>query len=315
MALTRRTMLAGAAAALTVRPVWAGGTRALGGRAFGGMWRAVVSEGTDVARVAATVEAVVAEVDRAVSPWRADSEIAAFNAAGTTAPHPVGPIAAAVVGAAAHAADRTGGAFDPRVGPVVALYGFGPVRGGRVAGAYRLDGAALVRSDPGLTLDLCGVAKGWALDRIGAALAAEGVGGALIDLGGDLRAFGGHPAGRPWQVAIERPGGGVQRILDPRGLAVATSGPAVQGHDGRGAVSHIVDPAARRPADTRLRAVTVLHPDGAQADALATGLAAAGPVEGPALARDLGVAALFQIRSSDGLTETATGTFATHVVA
>lgn len=140
---------------------------------------------------------------------------------------------------------------------------------------------------------------------------------AVLEIGGEVRALGTHPSGRAWQIAIERPGGGaVQRIVAPGRLALATSGHAPQGHAGpRAATSHLIDPAAGRPATGPLAAVSVLAATGRRADALATALAVRGARDGPALARRLGISALFLIRRADGYDEIATAGFADHIIA
>ena len=183
---------------------------------------------------------------------------------------------------------------------------------------------ALRKADPALTLDLCGIAKGYALDAILAALRERGVTHALIELGGEIAALGEHPAGRPWQVAIEVPGRQpvqAHRIIAPRGLAVATSGHAANGYQGRVSLSHLIDPQSGRPAKQDLASVCVLAPSAMRADALATALAVHGLDRGVALATRLGVSALFLARrgaqgeADDGpLEETMTGDFAAHIV-
>jgi thiamine biosynthesis lipoprotein ApbE len=71
---------------------------------------------------------------------------------------------------------------------------------------------------PGLTLDLCGIAKGYALDRIIEALPAVGVDSVMFELGGEIRTLGRHPDGRAWQIGIERPdveAGVMEQLLPP----------------------------------------------------------------------------------------------------
>ena len=74
MRLTRRTFLAATLASAAL-PARAGSTRSLGGPAFGSYWRITLPETADPAPVRAAIAAVVAGVDRLMSPYRADTEL------------------------------------------------------------------------------------------------------------------------------------------------------------------------------------------------------------------------------------------------
>src|SRR5204863_1514145 len=112
---------------------------------------------------------------------------------------------------------------------------------------------------------------------------------------------GQSPAGRPWRVGIETPTAGVRRVLckvDLADVAVATSGDYrnfFDAPDGR-RYSHEIDPRTGRPAVGAPAAVSVAHPSGAYADAMATALMVLGPEEGYVLAERLGLAVLFVTR-------------------
>jgi thiamine biosynthesis lipoprotein len=202
----RRAFLGMTAAAAVAWPLGAraeaAGLEVLEGRAFGTVWR-VVAPGLSGLR--SPLEAVLARVDAQMSPWRAESEVARLNG-GAAGLWPVSEATAEVTRAALGLARESGGAFDPTVGPLVARWGFGPIEG-ELAGwsALSVGPGGIEKASDGVTLDLCGIAKGWALDRMADVLADAGVGDALIDLGGELRALGRHPGGRRWQVAVEDP--------------------------------------------------------------------------------------------------------------
>lgn len=323
MTLTRRDMIIGmgALAFAAPMPVCAGNNvQILDGPAFGTAWRLVLPAGADADAARRTVMETVGKIDAAMSPWRPDSEISRFNRSTRTGWQDASAEICTVAAEALAVARLTGGTFDPTVGPLVARFGFGPITGslGR-ADAIACRRGALRKSDPGLTLDLCGIAKGYALDRIAARLGLQGIGNALVELGGEVRALGRHPSGRPWQVAIERPGGrsfAAQRIITPGSLALATSGHAPQGSNGpRGQISHLIDPVNNRPALSALAAVSVLAPTGCRADALATALTVLGPKRGPGMARRLKIPALFLILRDHGVYEIATAGFDRHILA
>jgi thiamine biosynthesis lipoprotein len=151
-------------------------------------------------------------------------------------------------------------------------------------------GDAVRSRNPALQLDFGGIAKGVALDRALDRLAAAGVAGALLNLGGNLAAYGGT-AGRPWIVGIRDPfGPGLAATLETAGReAVVTSGGYERTRRADGvAVHHILDPLAARPAPG-LASVTVVHPSATVADAAATALFAAGPARWRRVAERLGV--------------------------
>lgn len=148
-----------------------------------------------------------------------------------------------------------------------------------------------VRSrQPALQLDFGAYAKGVAIDLTLDRLQREGVGDALLDLGGNLAAMG-RPAGRPWIVGIRDPfsAGLVARLATRAREAVVTSGTYERWRevDGR-RVSHILDPAFGVPA-SGLVSVTVVHASAGWADAAATALLVAGLERWPAVAARMGV--------------------------
>lgn len=287
----------------------------LSGRAFATGWRIVLPSGVAVAPLRAPVQALLAEVDRQMSPWRADSEVCAVNRASAGAMG-VGPELARVTQAALSISAASGGAFDPTVGPEVARWGFGPIAQGAAPDWQEVscDGARLDKARDGLTLDLCGIAKGRALDRISDLLLARGLGDHLVEIGGELRASGLHPAGRPWQVGVEDPRPGQASLVGQVTLrgAIATSGIKDNSYQLAGKrYSHIIDPATGRPVGAgALASVSVRAGTGMEADGWATALMAAGGVAGPQLARAQGLDSLF-LRVQDGVVRAeTTGAFA-----
>jgi thiamine biosynthesis lipoprotein len=173
---------------------------------------------------------------------------------------------------------------------------------------------ALRKSVATLHLDLDAIAPGLAVDQIAERLEALGVRDYLVELGGEVRARGRSPAGRPWRVAVEAPLARERRphaLVELDGMGVSTSGDYREFRDfGGRRLSHTIDPRTAAPVTHGLASVTVLHPSTATADAWATALMVLGPEEGMALARRLDLAALFITRSTDGsLLESATPTF------
>lgn len=321
MTLSRRQMMLTMAAAATcgVMPAKANATRILAGPAFGSSWRVILDDQADAVRVQAMVEAIIVDVDSTMSPYKKSSDLSRFNKAAAMGWQAMPQAVCAVTKSALNIAHQTNGAFDPTVGPTVKRYGFGPIEGGRADyRAIKVGEGAIRKPTLDLTLDLCGIAKGYALDEIAEALQMLGVESALIEVGGEVKALGKHPDDRAWQVAIEDPTSpnfSAQRIVAPGALALATSGHAANGLIAPNSFSHIINPDTNRPAKTSLASVSVLAATAMEADAFATALCAAGPEKAVALAERLGLSALFITDGADGPTEITTGHFTAHIVA
>lgn len=321
MEMTRRNfLLAGAGATvLSLRPAFAG-TKAIGGQAFGSSWRAALPDASRSEAVRKLVASIVTEINQAMSPYLAQSELSVFNRTETLDWQ---SCSAPLVLVAEHALEMsrfTGGAFDPTVGPVVNRFGFGPIHGAQARPEdLSVSSSGLRKQAPGLTLDLCGIAKGYALDRIMDGLPSVGVEAALIELGGEVRTLGHHPDGRPWLVGIERPDaaqGEMAHIVAPGKMALATSGTGRQNIGlGQAGVSHLVDPRIARPVEAVPASVSVLADTAMRADGLATALMVMGMERGAAFAEAHAIPALFARLDSDGRHEIMTGGFDAYVSA
>ena len=278
---------------------------------------------------ALTVE-VLGRVDARLSTWRDDSELVRFNRSGGEGWFPVSAETAFVVREALAVSELSGGAFDPTLGPLVALWGFGrepaptlPPPAEALAGlrdrigyrhlSVREGPPALRKTLAPLSLDLSGVAKGYAVDAVAERLARAGARHFLVEIGGEVRASGTNARGETWRVAIERPElvrGRIHSVLALRDAAVATSGHyrnfAVRGAE---RFSHVLDPRTARPVRGPLISVSVVAATAARADALATALLVLGPEEGFGLAEREDLAVLFLIEADEGLRERSTARF------
>ncbi len=321
--MNRRAFLAlGGGTALTLAmpglSLGAPAVRVMEGRAFATEWSISTPADVDLEPLRASVEQMLAGIDVQMSPWRADSDVSRFNRAKAgTMPMPAELVH--VTSAALTLAGASAGEFDPTVGPLVSLWGFGPIKGDDTPDwrEIGLHGDAVSKARDGLTLDLCGIAKGYALDRMADIVRDAGHGDFLIDLGGELAASGTHPSGRSWHVAIEDPRPGVDgavEVLDLSGMAVATSGSRANSYEiGRRRYSHIIDPSTGEPANSDLASVSVVAPTTMIADGWATALFAAGAVRGPELARRNGIDSLFVLSDGDALQRISTGSFSRYL--
>lgn len=298
----------------------------LGGATMGTTWslRLVNPGFAPLAPVQALVQDTLDAVIGQMSNWEADSALSLFNCAPAGSWHTLPPELTQVLDAALHWARACDGAWDPTVGALVALWGFGPrpdplaphagtppsaaaiAQALAVCGHQRLQWDLAEHSAErrlwqpgGLQLDLSGIAKGFAVDWVAERLQQAGWSHALLEIGGELRAWGRRPDGSPWRVAVAGRATGQGGAADPLVLslkdgALATSGDHWHGfeHQGR-RYSHTLDPRTGWPVPPTLTSVTVWHGQCLHADALATVLTVLGPETGWDFALQQQIAAVF----------------------
>ncbi|MGH2569830.1 MAG: FAD:protein FMN transferase [bacterium] len=245
----------------------------------------------------AAFEAALAElarVERLATVHSDSSEVALLARAAGGIPVPVSQDLDRILRTAIEVARSTGGAFDPTIGPLLRAWGF-PDAPHLPDSSAIAQSAALVGwerckrspegwslAEPGMSLDLGGVAKGYAVDRAADRLAAFSS-GCLVSVGGDLAVRGTRP-GRPgWVIGVEDPREPSRMILKlgvPGDRAVSTSGDYQRFVEVDGKrYHHLLDPDTGRPA-RGLRSVTVVGPYAELTDAWATAAFVLGPVEG-----------------------------------
>ncbi|MFO0745288.1 MAG: FAD:protein FMN transferase [Myxococcota bacterium] len=267
-------------------------------RAMGSAWWIACDQPLLLAEAEALVHAHEAELSR----FRADSAVTRLDRERRAR----SPTLAAVTRLALALRDATDGAFDPTLGAALAALGYDRsferlrIRTTASRPAPRADGVTRVGVDgdevrldgPG-ALDLGGIAKGYTVDRVVAHLVARGAGAVLVDGGGDLRG-----AGRSFAIGV-----GPGLAVETRCGAVATSSTRSRrwrtiDAESRGREHHhILDPRTGRSSDSSVDVATIVAPDAATADALATAAIAAPDAVVPRL-RGFGAHAL--LRARDG---------------
>lgn len=261
-------------------------------------------------------------LDRVVaqmSPWERQSDLNRFNDGPGHSWQPLPLEFHTVIDCALRVAAETNGACDPTLGALVDLWGFGPTARHNVLPSHRAIETALNASgwrnltcDPArglmrqstLRLDLCGIAKGYAVDLIARTLREHGIVDALVEIGGELSGHGVKPDGTPWWVAVDDVAANHPRLLIAlHGLAIATSG-CERSFASEGAVySHTIDPRTGRPIDNGMITTTVLHESCMQADAYATALMVMGPERAMAFADAKQLPALIRYQTTAGIME------------
>ena len=271
----------------------------------------VTAYGTDEQaseEIAVQCERRVNELEPALSRTREDSDIYRLNHA-DGAVCTVSADTYAAIEAAVQYAELTGGAFDPSLAPLTALWGIN-TDDAHVPQQAEIDqvltrvgyqniqllGDNQVRLLGGAQLDLGGIGKGFATDAVAALL--DGSAGVLARLGGNIGAYGENPSRESggWVIGIADPDNNADFLatVEVRGLSVVTSGDYERyfEQDGR-RYHHIFDPATGYPADSGLRSVTVIDQSSTRADALTTALFVMGLDEGMAFCEENAIAAVF----------------------
>lgn len=308
----------------------------LEGAIFGSFYQVTIADSLtqgDAQRLEEGLLEVLEDVNAAMSIYREDSELMAFNHSPVGEWQPLSDELIEVLAISRSVAEASNGAFDVTIGGLVNLWSFGSEARPREIPDEQTLNERLAEVGPDsievdesglqarrlrdIFVDLGGVAKGHGTDRVGAYLDGQGIEHYLVNLGGDLIVRGYRDTeSQPWRIGIEAPfveRQEAQHILPLDMISVATSGDYRNyfEEDGR-RYSHTLDPRTGRPIDHRLASVTVAHPSNAWADAWATALMVLGEEEGMVLARNQDLKVLMLIREEDGWASVATPAFADH---
>jgi thiamine biosynthesis lipoprotein len=253
-------------------------------------------------RARADALAEVERLEALLSTWRPGSDVSRLNAAAGRGPIAVDPEVAALLARSVELARATRGSFDVTVGPLVALWTEAAARDARPdpaaiaealarVGADRLsaslhgaEGSAVLSA--GSAVDLGGIAKGYALDRVRATLA-TGVDAALLSFGqSSAWAIGRPPDADGWRLLARSADGGFAGILTLRDRALSVSGSLGQWSEIAGRrYGHVLDPRTGEPLTDRREAIVVTR-DASVAEALSKAVLVLGPDEGIALVEE-----------------------------
>jgi thiamine biosynthesis lipoprotein len=275
----------------------------------------------------AEIEKELETLNQAMSTYIPDSEISRFNSTTSIAPVAVSPDFLNVMAYARQLSERSGGAFDVTVGPMIELWGFGhdawreespPAKAIEDAAArcgsswLTISAGGLQKAIPGLRLDLSAVAKGYAVDRLLETVKAAGCKNAYVEIGGEIAVCGKNPSSRAWTLQLERPeyDSLPGESLRPGKIylsdaAIATSGDYRNYFRDKGRVySHIIDPRTGWPVTNHVASVTVVAPLCMVADGLATTVMVMGARDGLEMIESIPqVEALVIWRTEEGFEE------------
>jgi thiamine biosynthesis lipoprotein len=307
----------------------------LDGSVFGSFYQVTIADALtqgEAKTLEAGIKAQLEQVDQAMSTYRDDSELMAFNQAPLGEWQPLSNALIEVMAISQSVAEASDGAFDTTIGQLVNLWSFGPeARPEEVPSdlalserleqvgfdALKVDTQSMqAQRTRDVFVDLSAVAKGHATDRVAAYLDQQGMKHYLVNLGGDLIARGYRDLDEEtmWRVGIEVPTDGpqtAQHVIPMADMSVATSGDYRNYFEVEGKrYSHTIDPRSGTPITHGLASVSVFHPSNAWADAWATALLVAGETSGMALASEHDLSVLMLIREGETWRSLASPAFA-----
>jgi FAD:protein FMN transferase len=252
------------------------------------LWADSAAE-ADGALAAALAE--MRRIDALMSHYKPESQLSAINAGAADAPVQVDPELFDLLEKALDFSRLTEGAFDITYASVGYLYDYRKhIHPDAAAIARALPGINwrhleldpvrhTVRFQrPGMRIDLGGLAKGYAVDRVVALLKARGISHAYVQAGGDSYVLGDH-RGRPWVVGIRHPDDKDRVVLKMplADVAMSTSGDYERYFDENGVrYHHIIDPRTGRSA-SKVRSATIIGPNATMTDGLSKTAFVLGP--------------------------------------
>jgi len=242
---------------------------------YGTSDRALLNEAFDLC---AEYEAILSVTVEGSDIWR-------INHAGGT-PVTIMPQTAELIRLGVFYGELSGGKFDITIGRLSALWDFTGESGipsseniesARDTVDFRkisFDGNTVQLSDPDARIDLGGIAKGYIADRVADFLKAQGVHGAVIDLGGDIAVVGSKPDGTPWRIGVRQPFGGYSELLGAVELdesSIVSSGTYERQFEENGIIyHHILDPKTGMPVDSDVISVTLVAESALTGDIVST---------------------------------------------
>ncbi|MEX2305581.1 MAG: FAD:protein FMN transferase [Waddliaceae bacterium] len=248
----------------------------------------------DKNKIQAIIDNSFNRINQTFNSWNPESEISTFNRLKANEEIALSLELSQFFTFLSHIVPLTEGRFDPTIAPLKKSFiaqlekGMLPDQNeqdtlSKAVGwdKIRQNETTVSKSHDLTSLDLGGIAKGYAIDLITDNLRAAGYKNLYVEWGGEIRAIGEHPLKRPWRIYIRHfesadPSQALA-LIDLKDRAVATSGDYLQHWSGPKGIqyTHIIDPKTRQPlklSKNSISSATVLAETATLADALATTL-------------------------------------------
>ena len=270
------------------------------------------------------IDEILSEINQSMSTYIKESELSNINFSTISDWQSISDDLFEVIDHAMNISLKTNGAFDITIAPLVNLWGFGPdklqnkiptdeiIELTKKNTGYKkisIDKSLkkISKLDPNLHIDLSGIAKGFAVDKIARYLDKHGFKNYLIEIGGELIGKGLNKDNEIWQIGIENPDNNsdtIKRIVRLKDMAMATSGNYMNYFEKDGVrYSHTINPVTGKPIKHKLASVTVLDNSAMNADALATAFMVLGPEKALSLANNLKIAVYLIIKDGKSFEE------------
>ncbi len=291
------------------------------------------STNLDQEKLHSDIKDLLQDINQQMSTYIEDSDLSLFNQAPADEWVEVSKNLVDLFRVSIDLSEKSSGAFDITVGPLVNLWGFGPEhndselpseaeiqRRKALTGYKKLklrdDPPSIKKSIDGLYCDLSAIAKGWGVDQVAELIESKNLHNYLVEIGGEIRAKGSNLKGNPWRIGVSSPDPRtpLQKIIDVRDVGIATSGDYRNYFEKDGVrYSHTIDPRVGRPISHNLASITVIHESCMMADAYATAIDVLGVEEGLALAEKENLPAFFIVKTSNGFKEEMTESFKQYI--
>lgn len=274
------------------------------------------------------IDSVLVDVNNKMSTYIPTSELSLFNQSTSTDWINISNDLAQVINTSKRISAESSGSFDITVGPLVNLWGFGPVKKDSIipnqqeidetlkqVGIKNIEidfaGKKIKKNIPEIYCDLSAVAKGFGVDKVGLFLESVGLNEYMIEIGGEVRTKGKNKNNENWKIGISSPASnGLQKVLEISNYSVATSGDYFNYFEENGIrYSHTIDPKTGKPITHKLASVTVIHQNCDNADAYATAIDVLGPEAGYEFALKMKLPVFMIVRENEKFIEKMTPQF------
>ena len=272
-------------------------------------------------KIRADIEKILLEINQKMSTYIVDSELSVINFSNSLDSNLISDDLFKVISHANTISKTTNGAFDITVGPLVNLWGFGPNKSENIIPSneeielikknigykkiyLNKETTSIKKLHPDLYVDLSGIAKGFAVDKIALYLNSYNLENYLVEIGGELIAKGTNEDNEVWQIGIENPNNNLAKIIGLKDIAMATSGDYRNYFEKNGVrYSHTINPNTGKPIKHKLASITVLDKTAMNADALATAFMVLGPAKTIELANELKIGVYLIIKNDENFYE------------
>ena len=287
--------------------------RQIDGKTMGTTYSVKVVSGSELRVTKEEIDERLKEINKVFSNWDPYSELSLLDS------EPVNEWVQAsdelifVLNESKKIMHKTAGAFDPGIGRVIDIWGFGPRRVDEMPDRNEIEDAVKLSSLTNLVIgntkikktvdihiNLSAIAKGYAVDEIAELLKRKGITDFLVEIGGEVVALGKNIE-QQWTVGIEMPNSESAIPITLNNKAIATSGNYRNFFIWEGEkYNHIIEPGTGLPVRSDLASVSVIHPQTMIADAYATAMMVMGSERSIVLAKQLDLSIILILNGDQG---------------